>query len=149
MKTVQFLLLVFGMLAFLVGCSGGKKVPPLAEISGTVVANGQSLPQVKVVFMPEPKEGEVLDAAQPSTALTDENGKFSLKYLGNPELSGAAVGLHRITMDDVLHHESRDEPVPFRFSQSLVNASSTPLTFEVKEGGDTSVTLDITEYMGN
>ncbi len=102
-----------------------------------------------VVFMPEPKEGEVLDAPQPSTAVTDENGKFSLKYLGNPELSGAAVGLHRIMMDDVLHHESRDEPVAFRFSQSLVNASSTPLTFEVKEGGDMSVTLDITEYMGN
>ena len=39
------------------------------------------------------------------------------------------------------------ESIPFRFSQTLVNAAKTPLTFEVKEGGDTSVTLDITEYM--
>ena len=133
--------------ALLSGCGDGKKIPPLAEISGVVVAGGQPLSQVKVVFIPETVEGKVLDAPQPSTAVTDEAGKFTLLYLGDPNQRGAAIGSHRITMDDIRHHESRDEPMPFRFSQSLVNAGSTPLTFEVKEGGDTSVTLDISDHL--
>ena len=147
MKNIQGLMLVLTLGLLLAGCGDGKKIPPLAEISGVVVACGQPVPQVKVVFIPETVEGQVLDAPQPSTAITDESGKFTLFYLGDPELSGAAIGRHRITMDDILHHESREEPVPFRFSQSLGNAGSTPLTFEVKEGGDTAVTLDISDHM--
>ena len=137
------------MASLMVGCGEGKKIPALAEISGTVVADGKPLKQVQVVFMPEPKEGEILDAPQPSRAVTDENGKFVLKYGGDTQLLGAAIGPHRITMDDTLHHESRENPVDFRFSQRLVGATTTPLRFEVKEGGDNSVTLDITEHMVN
>ncbi len=146
MKIFQYLMFTVSVLMLVSGC-GGKKAPDLVEVAGTVVANGQPLPQVEVRFMPEPKKGEVYDAPQPSVAITDENGQFSLRYQNKPELQGAVIGPHRITMDDILHHESRDNPIPFRFSQSLVNAAKTPLTFEVKEGGDTSVTLDITEYM--
>ncbi|MCH2179974.1 MAG: hypothetical protein MK106_14340 [Mariniblastus sp.] len=148
-KVTAIALLILVLPSLIAGCGEGKKIPALAEISGTVVADGKPLKMVQVVFMPEPREGEILDAPQPSRAVTDEDGKFVLKYGGDPYLFGAAIGPHRITMDDTLHHESRENPVDFRFSQRLVGATTTPLRFEVKEGGDNSVTLDITEHMVN
>src|SRR4051812_5963467 len=78
-------------LALLAGCSGGgRKIVP---VSGTVTINGQPARNVIVTFQPlEEKADE--NPGRGSSAVTDENGRYTLVYDG--EKPGALTGKHRI-----------------------------------------------------
>ncbi len=134
----------FLSLAWLVGCialvgCGGPDIE-IVEVTGTVTQDGQPLNEVKIIFTPEPgsisAEKLAAGAGQLSQAITDENGKYRLKYRGKSHDYGAEVGSHRITAIDVFAENSRDNPIPPRISQKYSIASETDLQYEVKPGGD-------------
>lgn len=128
---------------FFLACSGcGASLPELVEVEGVVMMNGSPLPEVMVKFLPDPETGNM---AQPSSALTGPDGSFKLEYKGEKGLFGAAVGMHRIVLTDYMSINSRDNPVPYRFSNLLVESASTPLKQDVKAGME-SVTIDISDY---
>lgn len=130
MKKIQLALIALFAVA-IVGC-GGTKVE-IAEVSGTVTMNGQPLEEVKVTFAPDPEQ--MTEVGKASHAITDENGKYRLKYSGDQAEFGAQVGVHRITALDIMAENSRDNPISVRIHRKYKVASKTDLTYEVKSGG--------------
>jgi hypothetical protein len=116
------------------GCGGSK----LAPVSGTVTLDGKPLAKASVTFQPnDPKQ---MNPGPGSTALTNENGEYTLQQTGSSK--GAVVGLHRVEIscpiddgksnpDDDRQRKPRDR-VPPRY-----NVQST-LQFEVKLGDNTA-----------
>lgn len=105
MRAVWFLALA-ASLGLLAGCGGGK--PSIAAVSGVVKVDGKPYPNAYVTFQP------VGDAGNPnpgrgSMGITDENGKFTLKYDdGSP---GAVVGKHIVRITSM---QPADDPARFK-----------------------------------
>jgi hypothetical protein len=130
------------------GCSRG---PQFADVSGTVTLNGRPLPDVEVVFLPDPEAGTV---GPSSTAYTDTKGYYQL--VTNKGQRGAVVGTHRVCIRDlaalplppILNAEGNPEragprgarpaPKPSRVPAPYSSSQETPLrAVEVKRGGQT------------
>jgi hypothetical protein len=128
-------------LAPLAGC--GKRLPPLVPVRGSVLLNGKPLPKAAVTFVPQL---DTFGAESNSTAVTDENGQFTLicAYQGQP---GAVAGEHIVLVTEPpLPEELRNSrstrelanfraklgnrPIPAKYS----SVSQSPLKIEVKEG---------------
>jgi hypothetical protein len=82
---------VFASLGVLVaGCGGGNKLPPLAEVSGTVTLDGVPLPGAVVQFIPDATNGT---QGPPAVGGSDQNGHYELMTVKH---KGAAIGLHKV-----------------------------------------------------
>ena len=81
MKSI-YCLIAFGFLAS--GC-GGSDEPELGVVTGEVIQAGSPVPGALVEFFPE--------AGVTSTAITDSEGKYSLRY---NDREGAIVGTHQV-----------------------------------------------------
>lgn len=79
LRTIGLLLLLF----HLIGC--GESGPELGTVTGVVLDNGSPISGAMIEFFPE--EGVT------STGITDEEGKYSLKY---NDRVGAVVGQHSV-----------------------------------------------------
>ncbi len=80
------------LLAFL-GCGGDSTIAP---VSGIVTCDGEPLAKVKLVFSPEPIDGNF--AVGPfSTGTTDSEGRFTLKTRNG--VDGAFVGGHKVAFE--------------------------------------------------
>jgi hypothetical protein len=130
------------MLLFAGGCQ--QPLPEMGTVSGVVTLDGKPQPLVKVVFSPDPSAGP---AAKSSQGLTDGEGRYSLSYRSADGRSavGAKIGKHLVSMKDIRSIESRDNPVPYRFSLALTRASKSPLFADVK-AGEQQIDFDITPY---
>jgi hypothetical protein len=121
-------------LALAVGVSAGcSSKPNLAEVSGVVTgADGQPLPGVTVIFLPDP---EKQTNGSRSSGLTDDAGRYTLVYEGTDAKGGVLVGWHRVLVEDTAV-ENRDPKGPKtpRLNMNYSSASQTPLAFEVKPG---------------
>src|SRR5437763_9754925 len=88
-------------LALLVGLAGcAKKPPPVVEVSGVVLLNGQPLPKAEVLFVPQ-LDG--FGAELNSSAVTDDDGRFSLTCLN--QQTGAVVGRHKVLVSEYIPDE--------------------------------------------
>jgi hypothetical protein len=84
------LLAVGGLLAAVVGCSGG---PTYVSVSGVVTLDGQPYDKAVVSFQPIGDPENNAEPGRGSSAYTDEKGRFVLKHDGR---DGALVGKHRV-----------------------------------------------------
>jgi hypothetical protein len=128
------------------GCSRG---PQFADVEGTITLNGRPLPDMEVVFLPDPEVGTL---GPPSSGYTDEKGHYQL--VTNKGQRGAVVGTHRVCLRDLttlptpplLDAEGNREragpqgakPAPkvSRVPASYSSSHQTPLrSIEVKPGG--------------
>ncbi|MCC7420314.1 MAG: hypothetical protein IT428_08545 [Planctomycetaceae bacterium] len=104
------------------GCGGpaGPKPPPLGEVTGTVKLDGQPVKNAFVQFIP--------DNARPSTARTDDQGRFELYF--NDKLKGAAVGSNtvKISARDAQPEKGNLETIPAKYNDK------SELKETVKEG---------------
>lgn len=135
-------------LAAVAGCSRG---PQFGDVNGTVTLNGRPLPDLEVVFMPDPAAGTL---GPTSTAYTDAKGYYQL--VTNKGQSGAVVGTHRVCIRDLaalplppmLDAEGNRErtgargarpgPKPSRVPAPYSSSQETPFrAVEVKPGGQT------------
>jgi hypothetical protein len=117
-------------LLLLTGCQTG---PPLVEVSGQVLQQGQPLDDVVVIFTPEPGQPE---AGTISTGRTDREGHYTLSYRGEPQREGAVMGVHRVVLIDPRMENQRDPaaPPPRRIPARYRSAGTTPLRHEVSLG---------------
>lgn len=76
--------------ALALGCGGGKG-PELATVTGTVMLNGDPVPGVNVIFIPQ-------DGGSPSYGGTDPKGVYRLLF--NQRRAGAEVGLHSVLIEN-------------------------------------------------
>ena len=83
LQTASLSLILLGV-AIAVGCSTGPKLFPA---TGTVEYEGKPVAGAEVVFVP--------DHGRPATAVTDDQGKFSLVVDGRP---GALQGSYKVSV---------------------------------------------------
>lgn len=109
----------------IVGCGGdtGPKPPPLGKVTGVVKLNGQPVKNASVNFYP--------DNARPSSARTDDQGRYELVF--NENLKGAAVGTHlvKISARDAQPEKGNLETIPIKYNDK------SDLKREVKAGDNT------------
>jgi hypothetical protein len=67
-------------------CSSKSDLPPLIEVTGQVIQDGQPLADAVVEFYPT--------SGKRSVAFTDEEGKFELLY--DKDVKGAVAGSHTV-----------------------------------------------------
>jgi hypothetical protein len=140
-RIVVAVLVGLGVLLPLHGCA--PRLPPVVPAQGTVLLNGKPLPMALVTFVPQL---ESFGADSNSTAVTDENGQFTLTCAHNKQ-PGAVVGKHVVLIaepplpDDLRH--ARDVRAIDAYRAKLGNrpiptdygsVSKSPLQIEVKEG---------------
>lgn len=95
-----------------IGC-GRSDIPELGTVSGVVTLNNEPLANAIVNFSPQ-------TAGRPSTAETDEAGRYSLLYL--TDIKGAVVGQHAVTVELVVSEEDdnlSDDPADLEEGQVL------------------------------
>ena len=117
------------------GC-GRSDLPELGTVSGTVMLNNQPLANAIVKFTPQ-------EAGRPSSAETDEEGRYSLIYVA--DVDGAIVGKHTVTVRRILTAEDDDlpsDPADLEEGQVMIeklpaSASDGSIVKEVTAGSNT------------
>ena len=140
------LALAGGLLATMIGCSGGGSAP----VSGVVTVDGKPYSDAVVTFQPmgDPKNP---NPGRGSSAETDENGRYVLKIDGDEE--GAVVGKHRVRImtkgnnvqsldpdtgsSDEVPKNTKIEVIPDEWH------SKSEKTFDVPSGGTDEANFDI------
>src|SRR5262245_26251540 len=76
----------------LISCAGGcvQSGPEIVPIAGTVTYNGQPVPNVRIIFQPDP--------GRMSWGISDASGRFALEY--DSDHKGAKVGTHTVYVVD-------------------------------------------------
>ncbi len=123
--------LSLALLAMLMaGCGPGIET---GVVTGVVTKGSKPLDQVMVYFMPDPEKGT---PGKHSTAVTDDQGRYSLRYYSDPPIDGAVVGMHRVTLEDIVPENYRgpDRPPKSRVPERMSKPWQTPLLYEVKPG---------------
>jgi hypothetical protein len=137
----RYCLILFGI-STLVGCSKG---PTIAEVEGTLKLDGKPVPNVRIMFMPDPQKGTV---GAISCGFSDEQGHFTLTY--EDERPGAVVGWHKVVLlngsinlyrtprngrrdddDPVLKIKPKAKTGP-KVPEKYATAAKTPMEMEVK-----------------
>lgn len=122
-----------------VGC--GSQVE-LGTVSGTVTKNGKPADSIYVNFMPDPSSKT---PGAMSTGITDDQGRYELTYEGEERPKGAAVGTHRVVLNDLAPENFRGNGPPpvSRVQPDWMNAGKTPYRFDVEPGDQTiDISLD-------
>jgi hypothetical protein len=130
---------LFLALSVVSGCGGGGG-PDLGYVKGVVTLDEKPLPKAQLVFQPLAEEGS------PSSATTDENGHYELKYTMSKE--GAMVGDHivRITTGGMQLDENDSEvrvpeKVPARYN---AKAQENPEMKKKVEAGSQTIDFKLT-----
>jgi hypothetical protein len=92
-----------GLTFALAVCGCARTPPAFTEVSGVVLLDGKPLPLAQVEFVPELSD---FGAEMNSTAITDDQGKFTLTCPMQSQ-TGAVVAKHRVLV--------RDAPTPQEF----------------------------------
>ena len=141
-----------GLLA-LAGCGGGVT---LAPVSGVVTLDGRPYPNAVVSFQPVGGTGNE-NPGRGSMAITDADGKYTLKY-DNVE-PGAVVGKHVVRIvtngvftgtqeegtgsDDATPKNAKADPIPAEWFDP-----NNPKHFDVPKGGTDKANFDILSKKG-
>jgi hypothetical protein len=128
---VRRILSAIGCCALLAGC-GGSPTIPCAPVRGTVLQNGQPLPEAMVVF--HPQDPQAVAAPRP-VAYTNQQGEFELTTVQQGD--GAPVGTYAITVELRAPRLVGEEQV--RDGRNLLPAryaspQTSPLSFDVAQG---------------
>ena len=106
--------IIAGFILAIAGCQLESPAPPkgprLAPVTGVVTLNGKPLERANVKF-------ESFESAV-STGLTDADGRYELRYVGNE--IGAPIGGHivRIEMEYRPYFDKeRPKPLPVRYNE--------------------------------
>lgn len=110
-------------LALTAGC-GGRDLPDLAPVTGTVKLDGEPLPNVLVSFYPQ-------SGGRPGTGVTDEQGKYELLYVDREK--GTKLGPNRVEVTMMWPDGEPTPGVKDKVPPAYQGANST-LSFEVQAG---------------
>lgn len=124
-KSAIACLLVLSAISVNQGCSsGGKDLPNLGEVSGTVTLDDKPMSNVSVAF--ESESGQV------AFGTTDDQGHYELKYRDG--VMGAEVGPNTVRIETVMDAPPGPgyrDPIPAKYNRN------TTLTVDVTEGENT------------
>lgn len=128
-----------GVLLLATGCGGVKAVP----VSGTVTVDGVPLEDVAVNFTPIAAEG----AEGPgSSGVTDAQGRYSLRTIGDRRVRGAVVGKHRVVLSERLVVDPDSDPYDPKITPEESEARLQRISSRYKlppSAQDTSLTFEV------
>jgi hypothetical protein len=124
------------------GC-GRSDIPELGTVSGVVKLNNEPLANAIVNFSPQL-------AGRPSTAETDDAGRYSLLYL--TDIEGAVIGQHAVTVELVVSDaddDLSDDPADLEEGQELpkqlpASATDGSILKDVAEGHN-DIDIELTD----
>ena len=122
------------LLVLAAGCSKAPDGPKPVPVTGTITRNGQPLPEVDVMFVPE--------SGQPSVGKTDSGGHFQLEYTA--DRTGAVPGKHRVVITlpgTKLPPPTGDEKMPAKIQP----AQEFYKEAEVKPDSENDFTFEVAE----
>lgn len=115
------------ILAAFVGCGYKPKLPPMAEVVGTVTLDGKPLTRGTIQFVPQ---GGTASEAPVAVGTIDEQGRYELMTQG---VKGAMVGSHSVRVESrAVPRNETDTMPPSLIPLMYNNPAESPLTFEVK-----------------
>ncbi|MBN2024036.1 MAG: hypothetical protein JW809_14725 [Pirellulales bacterium] len=129
------------------GCDRGPKLPPMANVSGTVTLDGKPVPTGTVQFIPDRDKGTPV--GPPAVGYIDENGRFTLTTAGKP---GALVGWHKIRVRAQKEGSGLDQfgnmaPSPWLIPIEYDNPNKSGLSAEVVADKDNDIPLELTSKL--
>lgn len=119
-------------LALGAGC-GGRDLPDLAEVEGTVKLDGQPLPGVLVSFYPQA-------GGRPGTGETNDQGHYELMYVGGER--GTKPGASRVEVTTIWPDGEPTPGVKDKVPAKYQGVDSS-LSFDVKAGEDNVYDIDM------
>ena len=135
---------LLGLLLLASGCGDGFQ---FAEVEGTVTKNGTPLKNVRVEFWPQGNGPK-------STAVTDEQGRYTLKT-EDGRTTGAVVGSHTIVLKDLDLYGDKflgrkaesmttlNKGAKERFTKTYSDAAKTDLKKTVAVGEKNAINIEI------
>lgn len=108
-------------LVWFAGC-GGRELPELAPVEGTVKLDGQPAPNVQVTFLPD-------GGGRPSTGTTDDQGHYELTYVAGE--SGARVGRNKVEVT-MIWPDGEPTPGVKDMVPAAYKGTNSTLSFDVK-----------------
>ena len=140
---MRVMLASVGLVSLAIAGCGGKNIPDVAPVNGTVRVDGRPQSGVLVRFLPDPEKGN--NSSFEAFGVTDQQGKYTLRYsFAGKEGEGAAVGWNRVVCNDstvtlpVPGQPSRKPAFPYTYA----DPTTSPFQFEVKPEGS-SIDLEI------
>jgi hypothetical protein len=124
------------------GCGGSGE--RLVRVTGTATRHGKPVPSIAINFTPE--------KGLRSYALTDQDGRFKMVYSSGQE--GVLAGNHKVWVqlftagakDDPAQRArlaaQQKDPEIAQILKKYGNAETTPISLEIKEERDITLTLD-------
>ncbi|QEG39476.1 hypothetical protein [Roseimaritima ulvae] len=127
-RPVACLLALLGLVG-VCGCDSG---PELGQVTGRVTLHGKPLDQIQVQFIPDPSTNV---AGQMAWAVTQQNGVYEMEYSDSRGVKGVAVGLNRVTLQDLAPENTRQgRPPDSRVPRPYASPFQSPITFQVEPG---------------
>jgi hypothetical protein len=119
--------------AMCAGC-GGRDLPDLAEVEGTVKLDGQPVSNVLVSFYPQ-------EGGRPGTGVTDDQGHYELVYVDGE--NGTKPGMNRVEVTMIWPDGEPSPGVKDKVPPAYQGMNSS-LSFDVKAGEDNVYNIDRT-----
>ncbi len=110
------------------GCNRGSEVK-LVQVTGTVLFDGQPLPDARVVFQPTA-------GGRPSLGTTGADGSYTLRYMEGAE--GAITGPHKVLISTFIE--------PDTDSSDPVKQAGRPERIPAEYNTQSTLTTDLLEY---
>jgi hypothetical protein len=138
---VQFFALICLATVAMTGCQASR--PPVTEVGGIVLLNGQPLSNAFVEFVPELSQ---FGAEMNSSGVTDDKGRFRLTCNYQQRL-GAVVGKHRVTVVEAppsAEHRGQDGASQERYGQYVAGLRNRPIPDEYGTFSRTPLIIEVT-----
>ncbi|MCA9064882.1 MAG: carboxypeptidase regulatory-like domain-containing protein [Planctomycetaceae bacterium] len=124
------------LLSTVAGC-GGRDLPDLASVTGTVEMDGKPLADATVMFIPE--------SGRPSSGTTDSGGNYTMYYVDN--VKGVVPGKCRVLISTGKPSLENEDGEPTPGAPETVPAEyniDSTLSFEVKSDEDNVASFTLT-----
>jgi hypothetical protein len=140
MNRLVFLMAVAGV--FCAGCA--KSPPPVTQLDGEVLLDGQPLPFAQITFVPDL---EHFGAEMNSAGQSDEKGRFTLTC-AHKNQPGAVVAKHRVLVAELptpAEYRKPDGDTQARYANYLATLKNRPIPAEYAVVSRTPLLLEVTE----
>lgn len=130
-------LAMLGGIAGISGCFSAKNsdLPETAIVRGTVLFNGEPLPEGVVKFYPE------LSGRNPAIGMIEEDGSFQVSTYQRHD--GATVGKHKVTVIVNPRLDGSSPDPPYQIPRPYQSPKTTPLEVEITNEGANQIDLEI------
>lgn len=112
-----------------------SNLPETSSVQGTVILNGQPLPEGVVKFHPATSD------ANPASGMIQSDGTFRLSTYERHD--GATIGTHKVTVVVNPRLDGSTPDPPFQIPSTYQRVETTPLEVQVTGDGTNEVKLEI------